>query len=234
MLGHELRNPLAAIANAATLLRLGARNPEQTEFAAAVIARQSVHLKRMIDDLLDVGRVVTGKIVLSPAPLELAAAVRLALASLETAGRLADRRVELRVEPVWVNGDPTRIEQVIANLVINAATYSGAGGRIGVEAGGDERGAFLRVTDDGRGIEPQHLPRVFELFYQADPGPERATGGLGIGLTLVQRLVELHGGSVRASSEGRGMGATFEVRIPAIASPQRVDERSAARALSLR
>ncbi len=234
MLGHELRNPLAAISNSVTLLRLGARNAEQTEFAAAVIARQSAHLKRMIDDLLDVGRVVTGKIVLSLAPLDLAAAVRLALSSLETAGRLADRRLELRAEPVWVNGDATRIEQIVANLVINAAAYTGAGGRIGVEVGGDERGAFLRVTDDGHGIEPQHLPRVFELFYQADPGPERASGGLGVGLTLVQRIVELHGGSVRASSEGRGRGATFEVRIPAIASPRRVDERRPARALSLR
>jgi len=141
--------------------------------------------------------------------------------------------VEVRAEPVWIDGDATRIEQIVTNLVVNAATYTAAGGRIGIEVGGDERGAFLRVTDDGRGIEPQHLSRVFELFYQADPGPERATGGLGIGLTLVQRLVELHGGSVRASSAGRGRGATFEVRIPAIASPQRVDERRAAGTLSL-
>jgi signal transduction histidine kinase len=233
MLGHELRNPLAAVANAAMILRLGRHDAEQTAFAAGVIGRQSAHLNRLIDDLLDVGRVVTGKIVLNVAPLELAAAVRLALSSLETAGRLAERRVELSAEPVWIDGDATRIEQIVANLVVNAATYTGAGGRIGIEVGGDERGAFLRVTDDGRGIEPQHLSRLFELFYQADPGPERAAGGLGIGLTLVQRLVELHGGSVRASSAGRGRGATFEVRIPAIASPQRVDERRAAGTLSL-
>jgi signal transduction histidine kinase len=217
MLGHELRNPLAAISNSATLLRLGLNDARQTEFAAGVIARQSVHLKRLIDDLLDVGRVVTGKIVLSREPLDLAAAVRLALTSLEAGGRLADRRVEVRAEPVWIDGDATRIEQIVTNLVVNAATYTGAGGRIGIEVGGDAGGAFLRVTDDGRGIEPQHLSRVFELFYQADPGLERTTGGLGIGLTLVQRLAELHDGSVRASSEGRGKGASFEVRIPAIA-----------------
>jgi signal transduction histidine kinase len=217
MLGHELRNPLAAISNSATLLRLGLNDAGQTEFAAAVIARQSVHLKRLIDDLLDVGRVVTGKIVLSREPLDLAAAVRLALTSLEAGGRLADRRVEVRAEPVWIDGDATRIEQILTNLVVNAATYTGAGGRIGIEVGGDAGGAFLRVTDDGRGIEPQHLSRVFELFYQADPGLERTTGGLGIGLTLVQRLAELHDGSVRASSEGRGKGASFEVRIPALA-----------------
>ncbi len=176
---------------------------------------------------------VTGKIVLSVAPLELAAAVRLALTSVETAGRLAERRVELSAEPVWVDGDATRIEQIVANLVVNAATYTGAGGRIGIEVGGDERGAFLRVTDDGRGIEPEHLARVFELFYQAETGPDRMSGGMGIGLTLVQRLAGLHGGSVRASSEGRGKGASFEVRIPAIAVPQRVDERRAAGALTL-
>jgi signal transduction histidine kinase len=232
MLGHELRNPLAAISNSATILRLGLDDAGQAEFAAGVITRQSAHLKHLIDDLLDVGRVVTGKIVLSRAPLELAAAVRLALTSLETAGRLADRRVELRAEPVWIDGDATRIEQIVANLVINAATYTGAGGRIGIEVGGDEGGALLRVIDDGRGIEPQQLARVFELFYQGETGPERANGGLGVGLTLVQRLVELHGGSVRASSDGRGMGAIFEVRIPATASPQRVDGRCAAGALS--
>jgi signal transduction histidine kinase len=228
MLGHELRNPLAAVTNAAMMLRLGLRDAGQAEFAAGVIARQSAHLKRLIDDLLDVGRVVAGKIVLSVAPLELAAAVRLALTSLETAGRLAERRTELRAEPAWIDGDATRVEQIVANLVINAATYTGAGGRIGIEVGADERGAFLRVTDDGRGIEPQQLARVFELFYQAETGPERHSGGLGVGLTLVQRLVELHGGSVRASSEGRGKGAAFEVRIPAITPPQRVDERRAA------
>ena len=128
MLGHELRNPLAAITNAATILKSGDRTAEQVDFASGVIARQSQHLKRLIDDLLDVGRVMTGKIFLDRQPLELATCVRHVALALETAGRLAERRVDIDTRPVWIHGDPTRIEQVVANLLVNAATYTAPGG----------------------------------------------------------------------------------------------------------
>jgi CheY-like chemotaxis protein/two-component sensor histidine kinase len=189
---------------------------EQLDFAAGVIERQSRHLKRLIDDLLDVGRVMNGKVMLERAPLDLAAAARYVVATLESAGRFAQRRLELDTEPAWVDGDHTRLEQVITNLVLNAVTYSAAGGRVKVRVArqGDE--AVLEVSDDGRGIAPEHLERVFELFFQSDSTVDRASGGLGIGLTLVQRLVEMHGGKVSARSAGPGQGATFEVRLPAV------------------
>ncbi len=215
MLGHELRNPLAAISSAATIVATGKRTREQLDFAGGVLQRQSQHLKRLIDDLLDVGRVMTGKIFLERRPLELAAAARHVVETLDTAGRLAQRRVEIDAEPAWLHGDPTRIEQIVTNLVVNAATYTAEGGRIRVRVArrGDE--ALLEVSDDGRGIAPEQLARVFDLFYQADSTLDRASGGLGIGLTLVQRLAVLHGGSVQAQSAGRGKGTTFTVRFPA-------------------
>ncbi len=217
MLGHELRNPLAAISSAATIVAAGQRTREQLDFAGGVLTRQSQHLKRLIDDLLDVGRVMTGKIYLERRPVDLAACARHVIQTLETAGRLAQRRVELDAAPAWIDGDATRIEQVITNLLANAATYTPGGARIRVrvERAGSE--ALLEVADEGRGIAPESLARVFDLFYQADSTIDRASGGLGIGLTLVQRLVALHGGTVRAASAGKDKGATFTVRFPALA-----------------
>jgi signal transduction histidine kinase/ActR/RegA family two-component response regulator len=219
MLGHELRNPLAAISNAVIILTSGRSNREQVEFASGVIARQTQHLKRLIDDLLDVGRVMTGKILLERQPLDLAASARYVAGTLHTAGRFTQRKLEIEAEPVWIHGDETRMEQIITNLLVNAATYTGIGGRIRLRIASDGHDAVLEVSDDGRGIAPESIGRVFELFFQADPGMDRSAGGLGIGLTLVQRLVSLHGGVVRARSEGIGKGATFTVRIPAIAAP---------------
>ena len=229
MLGHELRNPLAAISNAATVIGGKKRSEEHLAFAAGVIQRQTQHLKRLIDDLLDVGRVMTGKIFLEQQPLDLAAAVRHVVETLETAGRLAQRRVELDLAPAWLQGDPTRIEQIATNLLVNAATYTAPGGRIAVRIATRGGEALLEVSDDGRGIAAEDLQRVFELFFQGDATLDRASGGLGIGLTLVRRLVALHGGTVECHSAGRGKGATFTVRLPAsaaeTASPRNAEAR---------
>jgi signal transduction histidine kinase len=221
MLSHELRNPLAAIWTAAAIVKSDDRSPEQLEFAVRVIDRQTRHLRRMLDDLLDVGRAMTGKITLEPAPIELAAHARQVIETLETTGRLSDRTVELAASPVWVEGDQTRVEQILTNLLVNAATYTGPGGNIRVRVAREAAEAVLEVADDGKGIEPDNLPRVFDLFFQAEATTDRSTGGLGIGLTLVQRLVSLHGGVVTAKSDGRGTGATFVVRFPAVAEPAR-------------
>ena len=220
MLGHELRNPLGAISNAVAVMGLKERTEEHLEIATRVIARQSQHLTRLIDDLLDVGRVMTGKIVLVRAPLDLAGSVRHAVATLEAAGRLADRHLELDLAPAWIDGDQTRIQQLVSNLLVNAATYTAPGGHVRVRVSRELGEAVLSVSDDGRGIDRKDLPRIFDLFFQADSTVDRSTGGLGIGLTLVQRLARLHGGEVKAESEGRDRGATFTVRFPGIGAPE--------------
>jgi signal transduction histidine kinase/ActR/RegA family two-component response regulator len=222
MLGHELRNPLSAISNAAAILRVGNRTGEHIEFVSGVIARQTQQLARLIDDLLDVGRAVSGKIALESVPLDLAASARNVATTLQDSGRLADRRLQLDLAPAWIHGDHTRVEQIVTNLLVNAATYTEPGGRVRVEVFCEAREAVLRITDDGRGIAPESLPYLFELFFQADATVDRATGGLGIGLTLVQRLARLHGGDVKAESEGPGRGASFTVRFPAISPPEAV------------
>ncbi|HEX7038421.1 MAG TPA: ATP-binding protein [Pseudomonadales bacterium] len=222
MLGHELRNPLAAISNAITIAGSEQRTPEQLEFAMGVIARQSRHLKRLIDDLLDVGRVMNGKIALERRPVNLASCARQAAATLRTAGRLAERRVEIDAAPVWVVGDPTRLEQVLANLLANAARHTAPGGTIRITTARENGEALIRVEDDGEGIPPEVLSRVFDLFFQGESTADRSAGGLGIGLTLVERIVALHGGEVSAESEGRGRGATFVVRLPAVDEPVRL------------
>jgi signal transduction histidine kinase/ActR/RegA family two-component response regulator len=232
MLGHELRNPLAAISSAAALVAAERRTDEHLDFAAEVLTRQTEHLKRLIDDLLDVGRVMTGKIYLERRWLDLATTVRHVVTTLQTAGRLAERHVEIDAGHAWIEGDATRVEQIATNLLANAATYTAPGGRIRVRV--ERRGpeALLEVSDDGRGIAPENLPRLFELFFQAESSIDRSSGGLGIGLTLVQRLVALHGGTVEAHSEGKDKGATFTVRFPAVAA-EPAWEPPAARVLPL-
>ena len=221
MLSHELRNPLAAIWTAAAIAKNDGRTAEQLEFAVRVIDRQTRHLRRMLDDLLDVGRAMTGKILLERTPIELAAQAQHVIETLETTGRLSDRNVELEASPVWVEADPTRVEQILTNLLVNAATYTRPGGNIRVRVAREATEAVVEVADDGKGIEAENLPRVFDLFFQAEATTDRSTGGLGIGLTLVQRLVKLHGGDVTARSAGRGTGATFTIRFPAVAEPTR-------------
>ena len=219
MLGHELRNPLASISSAVHLLQHSGANSAHTQFAQDVIARQSLHLTRIVDDLLDVGRAIAGKISLRCQPIDLHVTVAEALRALGTAGATNDRRVELEGVSVWVNADRTRIEQVVNNLVSNAVQHTVVGGRIAVRVEALADAVELTVSDDGTGMDAETATRVFELFFQAQQGPERKRGGLGIGLTLARRIVELHGGGVEVASEGLGFGATFTVHLPAIAAP---------------
>jgi signal transduction histidine kinase/ActR/RegA family two-component response regulator len=219
MLGHELRNPLGAISNAARVLLMPERNDASVRFAADVIARQSQQLRRLVDDLLDVNRIISGKISLDRKPIDLATTVDHVLATLGTAGRTREHIVTADTRPVWIEADPARVEQVVTNLITNAIAYTPVGGKIHVEVERSGDAAILRVIDTGVGIAPSHLASVFDLFYQAPQELDRARGGLGIGLTLVQRIVELHGGTVRAHSEGVGKGATFTVELPAARAP---------------
>jgi signal transduction histidine kinase len=221
MLGHELRNPLASIANAIVLIDRAAPGSPDWKLARDVVARQAAHLGRIVDDLLDVGRAVAGKMSLSMQPLGLHRVVPQALRALAAAGKTAGRRVEFQDVACWVQADRTRIEQVVTNLVANAVQHTAAGGRIRVEVFCAEGQAGLRVSDDGAGMDEETALRAFELFFQAQDKLRAGKGGLGIGLTLVRRIVELHGGTVSAESKGRGEGATFTVRLPLIAAPRR-------------
>ena len=227
MLGHELRNPLAAIANASRLLSHPGVAPEAAVHARDVLARQVEHLARLTNDLLDAGRAVLGKIVLERRELELSAAVSRALATLESGGRFARHRLEKALEPVWVHADETRVEQIVANLLGNALKFTPAGGTVAVSVRRSGSDAVLSVRDTGVGMSPELAARAFELFVQGASALDRGRGGLGIGLTLVRRLAELHGGSASAASSGEGQGSELTVRLPAIEPPAARPEASA-------
>ena len=215
MLAHELRNPLGAISTAVQVLKVTHDEVEPAHRAHVVIARQVGHITRLIDDLLDIERVVSGRIRLNQQRLDLADLVRQGVAVFADDARL-DRKIEVSTEPVWVDGDAVRIEQVLTNLLTNAVKYTPSGGRIRVALRADGADAVLSVEDSGFGISPSLLPFIFDMYVQADQTLERARGGLGIGLALVRRLVELHGGTVGAWSEGEGQGSKFTVRFPAV------------------
>jgi PAS domain S-box-containing protein len=218
MLSHELRNPLSPILNAAHILRLQKdENPLQQQ-ARAVIERQVNQLSRLVNELLEVSRVITGTIRLRPERLDVRGVVEQAV---ESASPLIDQRghqlfVSLPAEPVWLEGDAARLEQVVINLLNNAAKYTHDSGMIWVnlQPEGDE--VTLRVRDTGVGIAPELLPHIFDLFTQADRSLDRSQGGLGIGLSLTQRLVELHHGEIEAHSAGLGQGSEFIVRLPVL------------------
>jgi CheY-like chemotaxis protein/anti-sigma regulatory factor (Ser/Thr protein kinase) len=176
-------------------------------------------LRHVVDDLLDVARVTSGKIVLAREAVDLAVVAHRAVAALEAGGRLARHDVKVEAGTAWVEGDETRLEQVVTNLVDNAARYTPEGGHIAVRVGTGPEGAHVEVEDDGSGISQELLPRVFDLFTQGQRTIDRAQGGLGLGLALVRRLVELHGGRVRAESAGPGRGARFTVLLKAIPPP---------------
>jgi len=216
MLGHELRNPLGTITNAVAVLDKMAGS-ETASNLVTVIGRQAGHLTRLVDDLLDVARLTSGKIELRSEAVDLHALAAQCLESLAQPGRSRGQSVELRGEAVCVNGDPTRLAQVLDNLVDNALKYTPAGGSvvIATERSGDL--AVLRVCDSGMGMVPELVPRVFDLFSQAPQNLARSHGGLGLGLALVKRLVELHGGSVSASSAGAGKGSEFTITLPVAA-----------------
>jgi PAS domain S-box-containing protein len=215
MLGHELRNPLGAISSAVSVLG-HALTPEHDRRARDVIAHQTEHLSRLVADLLDVTRGALGKIELVRAPIDVAAAARRCLATLDSTGKLGQHVVTVETEPVWVQADVVRIEQVIMNLLSNSLKFTPRGGSIKVTVGRERDEALLRVADAGAGISAELLPSVFDLFVQGDRNLDRRTGGLGVGLSLVRRLVELHGGRVEAASPGLGRGSVFTVWLPAL------------------
>jgi|GEM_PF-461158 len=234
MLGHELRNPLAAIGSASQILDMAdrMRSPDSVEVARSVIRRQVRHLARMTDDLLDAGRVMLGKIALDRRPLNLSAQVGNAIESMQGGGRFDEHTLKVSLADAWVEADPTRLDQIVSNLLGNAVKYTPPGGAISVIVGQEDGAAVLRVRDNGLGLEQDLLPRVFDLFVQGKRSLDRSQGGLGIGLTLVRRLTELHGGSVEARSDGNGKGSEFIVRLPL--TGRRAPETLAAEAQSAR
>ncbi|MEO8752776.1 MAG: PAS domain S-box protein [Casimicrobiaceae bacterium] len=215
MLAHELRNPLAPISNAVRILEKSGNTPEVARITQ-VIGRQVGHLSRLVDDLLDVSRITSGKIRMRKEPLDLSAVVR---AAVESVRSLADGaghtlEVQLTAEPLLAEGDDTRLTQVVVNLLTNAIKYTPRGGQIRVELVARGSMATLRVADNGIGMAKSLIGSAFELFVQGDRSLDRADGGLGVGLTLVKRIVALHGGTVAVTSAGPGKGSEFTVMLP--------------------
>ena len=220
MLAHELRNPLAAIRNAVALGSHGADAADIT-WSMEVIHRQTGQLNRLIDDLLDVSRITQGMVQLRKELLEISEVLSRAVDAV--AGLINERRHELNVSvsagPLPLEGDPVRMEQIFVNLLTNAAKYTDHGGKISLRAGRENGHVVVRIRDNGVGIPPERLPQMFELFTQGNRSLARTEGGLGIGLTVVRSLTQMHGGSVQATSDGPGQGSEFVVRLPAAAAP---------------
>jgi PAS domain S-box-containing protein len=218
MLGHELRNPLGTLTNAVAVLE---RLPgdETMRHVVAIIGRQTGHLARLVDDLLDVARATSGKIELQRGPVDLRALAGRCLDALAQAGRTLRHTVVVEGPPVYVDGDAARLEQVLNNLVDNALKYTPGSGRVSITTERAGETAVLRVRDTGQGIRTDLLARVFDLFVQEPQSLDRSRGGMGLGLALVKRLVELHGGSVAVWSAGPGQGSEFTVRLRAIPAP---------------
>lgn len=217
MLAHELRNPMAAVRNGLHILRLASADPVTAERAREIVEAQVQHLTRLVDDLLDVSRITSGRIQLRKEKVELKYAVKHAV---ESSRPLIESRkqkltVDLPLEPVHLEADPTRLEQILSNLLNNAGKYTKEGGQIHFGAERDGGDIVVRVRDTGIGIPADLLPKIFDLFVQGNQTPNHPQGGLGIGLTLVKKLVELHGGSVSVHSEGADKGSEFIVRLPA-------------------
>ncbi len=212
MLGHELRNPLAPIRSGLDLLRMSAAEPEVVD----LMSGQVEHLVRLVDDLLDVSRILRGRVELKRTAVDLSEVVRRAVETVRpmfTAER-QEFTAAVPTEPLFLDCDPVRLSQVLTNLLMNASKYTESGGRISLSAERDGGQVVVRVSDTGIGIDPDLLPHVFELFTQSTRAIDRSQGGLGIGLTIVKSLVEMHGGSVVAESGGPGQGSTFTVRLP--------------------
>ena len=233
MLAHELRNPLAPIRNAVYLMKnIAVPDPMFARYRG-MIEKQTTHITRLVDDLLDVSRLELGKVELRPERIDLnqsvAAAVEACLPI--TGAQHHEVAQRLAAEPLVILADPVRIEQVLGNLIVNAAKFTGPGGTIAIETSREGECGVVSVIDSGRGIAPEAVESVFDLFVQEDASLARTQGGLGIGLTLVRRLVQLHGGEVCASSPGLGKGSRFEVRlplVPSLAPRPRAPERQAA------
>jgi signal transduction histidine kinase len=215
-LAHELRNPLAPISNGLMLLRMAGNDAAIAKNAREIMERQLGQMVRLVDDLIDVSRISTGRLGIKKERVELQAvvhnAVEIVASFIEKRGHAL--RIELPTEPVWVDADPTRLAQVFSNLLNNAAKYTDQGGCITFHAELDGAGVRVRVTDNGIGIPAEMLTNIFDMFTQVDQSLERSQAGLGVGLTLARRLVELHGGTLKARSAGSGQGSSFEIRLP--------------------
>ncbi len=218
MLGHELRNPLATLTNAMNVIDASCPSQDQLEIEhREIIRRQLGHLSRLVDDLLDVSRITSGKVVLQRKPVDVCELVHRAATAVR--GLVSEQRHELSIAcpedaSFIVEADTVRLEQVFNNLLTNAVKYTPAGGKISIRVEAPNGEVVLHFKDNGVGITPELLPRVFELFTQADRSLDRAQGGMGIGLTLVRNLVEMHGGHVKAHSEGPGKGSEFTITLP--------------------
>ena len=221
MLAHELRNPLAPIRAASEILARVFPPQLAGRGAVDVVKRQVMHLTRLVDDLLDVSRITQGRVQLQKKPLDLHSIVTQALESVEPFVTQKRHRLIVSSEPakLYIDGDSARLIQCVTNLLTNAIKYTGDGGEIGVEARGEGSNAVISVSDNGIGIAEDLMPRIFGLFVQSARSLDRSEGGLGIGLSVVERLVEMHGGTVAADSLGPGKGSTFQIRLPRINSP---------------
>ena len=216
MLSHELRNPLAALTAAAHVLKLANPTDAGAIKARAVVERQTKHMARLVGDLLDISRVAMGKVALERERFNLLEVVANLLNVWRASGRLERHNLVLDVKPVWIDADRARIEQILSNLLDNAVKFTPAGKRITVAVGREGDWALMRVSDEGEGLPAESTERIFDLFVQGERGLDRGAGGLGVGLALVKRLTEMHGGTVSATSGGRGRGATFTVQLPAV------------------
>jgi two-component system, sensor histidine kinase len=214
MLGHELRNPLNAINSAAMLLGVENSPAETVAHATDVIQRQSRHLGNIVDDLLDLSRVMSGKVALNKQALEISAMVNQCVETLKVSGRTDSHKIRVNAVPAWVEADPTRLEQVLANLLDNALKYTPQGGEISIDIQVNASKVEVTVSDTGIGMPSDLLSQVFDVFVQGERPNDRSQGGLGIGLALVRQLTSLHGGSVTAYSEGPDKGSTFVLCLP--------------------
>jgi len=220
LLGHELRNPLSPISTASELLSRTVAGEPRARFAIGMIKRQTAQLTRLVDDLLDIGRITQGRIQLRRKPIDLARVIAQAIETIEP--QLRERKHTLSVMastsdgPLYVNGDLARLVQCVGNILANAAKYTEGGGEISVRTYGNEHDAFVEISDNGTGISAELLPRIFDLFVQSERTLDRSQGGLGIGLSIVKRLIDMHEGEVTARSPGLGQGSTFQIRLPRI------------------
>jgi CheY-like chemotaxis protein len=225
ILAHELRNPLAPIRHASELLTRMLARDSKAERLLAMITRQTDQLTRLVDDLLDVARIAQNRIVLRKQPLEISGLIDQAVETVQSI--VSEKGLELRVEKpaalLYIHGDRARLAQSLSNVLHNAAKYTDAGGAITLRVAASSEHVELEVRDSGIGIPEQLLPQVFEPFVQSERAIDRAEGGLGIGLSIVKALIEMHGGTVRAASEGAACGSTFTIRLPRISLPEAVE-----------
>ena len=219
MLGHELRNPLAAISGAITLLKINSTDRAKFEKCVAIIDRQNRHLSYIVDDLLDVSRLLAGKIQLETKVMNIADQVRRCVEGIRSTERASGYRINMDAESVWVDADPVRLEQVLNNLISNAIKFSAMGSTVEITVRAQGARAIVTVRDQGTGIAADLLQRIFEPFFQGPPAANRMHAGLGIGLALVKQLLALHGGSVDVESTGPGQGSSFTFKLPAVAAP---------------